>query len=73
MDRPIPYAVTEAGALAMRIVELEEILRHLDRHSLDLWLYASGIEGTPDRDEWAVVIELIREVRDDYGLRSPDR
>jgi len=67
------YMVTEAGAVAMRVTELEAILRHLDRHSLDLLLYATSIDGTPDRYEWSVVLDLIREVRDAYGLRTPDR
>ena len=67
------YSVTEAGALAMRVTELEVMLRHLDAHSLDLFLYAASIDGTPDRYEWSVVLDLIREVRDAYGLRTPDR
>jgi hypothetical protein len=67
------YSVTEAGALALRVVELEMMLRHLDRHSLDLFLYAAAVDGIPDADEWAVVLDLIREVRDAYGLRTPDR
>ena len=67
------YAVTEAGALAMRVTELEMMLRHLDAYSLDLFLYANSIDGTPDRYEWSVVLDLIREVRDAYGLRTPDR
>ena len=67
------YSVTEAGALAMRVTELEMMLRHLDSHSLDLFLYAASIDGTPDRYEWSVVLDLIREVRDAYGLRTPDR
>jgi hypothetical protein len=67
------YSVTEAGALALRVVELEMMLRHLDRHSLDLLLYAAAVDGIPDADEWAVVLDLIREVRDAYGLRTPDR
>lgn len=67
------YMVSEAGAVAMRVTELEAILRHLDRHSLDLLLYATSIDGTPDRYEWSVVLDLIREVRDAYGLRTPDR
>lgn len=75
-EQPIPYTVTDKATLLSykaRIDELEPILRHLDRHSLDLWLYANSLSGTPDRYEWSVVFDLIREVRDAYGLRTPDR
>jgi hypothetical protein len=73
MDDTAPYSVTEAGVLAMRVTQLEAILRHLDRHSLDLLLYAKSVDGTPDRYEWSVVLDLIGEVRDAYGLRTPER
>jgi hypothetical protein len=76
MDEPVPYMPTDKAQLIsirMRVEELEMMLRHLDRHSLDLLLYATSINGTPDRYEWSVVLDLIREVRDAYGLRSPDR
>ena len=76
MDEPIPYQPTDKAAvlsLSARIEELEAILRHLDRHTLDLWLYATSLPAQPDRYEWSVVIDLIREVRDGYGLRTPDR
>ena len=76
MDEPVPYTLTEkahCAALLAQVDELQAILRHLDRHSLDLWLYVQSLSGTPDRYEWMVVKDLIREVRDAYGLRTPDR
>ena len=76
MDEPITYLPTEKAqilSLSARVKELERILRHLDRHSLDLFLYAQSLSGAPDRYEWMVVKDLIREVRDAYGLRTPDR
>ena len=76
MDEPIPYLPTDRAhvlSLSARVEELERILRHLDRHSLDLFLYAKSLSAVPDRYEWMVVKDLIREVRDAYGLRTPDR
>ena len=75
-EQPIPYLPTDKAmvlTLKGRVEELEMILRHLDRHSLDLWHYASSLPAQPDRYEWSVVMDLIREVRDAYGLRTPDR
>ena len=65
--------MSEGKALLAQVEELEAKLRHLDHHSLDLWLYVQSLAGTPDRYEWMVVKDLIREVRDAYGLRTPDR
>ena len=76
MDEPVPYQPTDKAlvlSLSARVEELERILRHLDRHSLDLFLYAQSLSGAPDRYEWTVVKDLIREVRDAYGLRTPNR
>ena len=76
IDEPVPYQPTDKATvlgLTARVGELEAILRHLDRHSLDLWLYAQSLPAQPDRYEWSVVMDLIREVRDAYGLRTPDR
>jgi hypothetical protein len=76
MDEPIPYTPTDKAmilTLTGRVEELEGMLRHLDRHSLDLWLYAQFLDRAPDATEWAVIVELIMEVRDAYGLRTPDR
>lgn len=76
MDEPVPYQPTDKAhvlSLSARVEELERILRHLDRHSLDLWLYVDHVSGVPDAEEWTIVKDLIREVRDAYGLRTPDR
>jgi hypothetical protein len=76
MDEPVPYQPTDKAmvlTLKGRVEELEELLRHVDRHSLDLWLYVQSLSGQPDRYEWSVIVDLIREVRDAYGLRTPDR
>jgi len=76
MDEPIPYTPTDKAmilTLKGRVEELEGMLRHLDRHSLDLWLYAQSLDRAPDATEWAVIVDLIMEVRDAYGLRTPDR
>jgi hypothetical protein len=76
MDKPVPYQPTDKAmvlTLKGRVEELEELLRHVDRHSLDLWLYVQSLDGQPDRYEWSVIVDLIREVRDAYGLRTPDR
>ena len=75
-EEPVPYQPTDKAhvlGLSLRVEELERILRHLDRHSLDLFLYAQSLPEQPDRYEWSVVLDLIREVRDAYGLRTPDR
>jgi ABC-type tungstate transport system permease subunit len=75
-EEPVPYTVTDKATILSyraRLDELEAILRHLDRHTLDLWLYATSLTAHPDRYEWSVVLDLIREVRDAYGLRTPDR
>ena len=76
MDEPIPYQPTDKAqvlSLSARVEELERILRHLDQHTLDLFLYVESLPVQPDRYEWSVVRDLIREVRDAYGLRTPDR
>lgn len=75
-EEPVPYRPTDkarALSLSVRVQELEAMLRHLDRHTLDLFLYVHSLGGAPDRYEWMVVKDLIREVRDAYGLRTPDR
>ena len=75
-DDPVPYLPTDKAhvlSLTAHIDQLEEMLRHLDRHTLDLFLYVESLSAVPDRYEWMVVKDLIREVRDAYGLRTPDR
>ena len=69
----VPYSVTEAGALALRIAELEHILRHFDRTSMDLHLYVRGIQGMPTADEWDLIRQQITEMVDAYGPRHPYR
>ena len=76
MNEPAAHLPVEKArilSLSARVEELERMLRHLDGHSLDLFLYAQSLSGAPDRYEWMVVKDLIREVRDAYGLRTPDR
>jgi hypothetical protein len=67
------YAITEAGALALRVTELEHVLRHFDRASMDLHLYVRAIDGRPTDAEWTLVREQIAEMVDAYGPRNPNR
>jgi hypothetical protein len=67
------YAITEAGALAMRVVELERLLRHFDGTSMDLHLYVRAIDGLPTEPEWTLIREQIAEMVDAYGPRNADR
>jgi len=73
MDEPIPYSVTEAGALALGVTELEHILRYFDRASMDLHHYVRGIDGRPNDMEWMLIREQIQEMVDAYGPRHPHR
>jgi hypothetical protein len=72
-EERVPYVVTEAGALALRIAELEKILRHFDRASMDLHHYVRGIERRPSEAEWMLVRDQIAEMVDAYGPRNPNR
>jgi hypothetical protein len=72
-EERVPYVVTEAGALALRIAELEKILRHFDRASMDLHHYVRGIERRPSEVEWMLVRDQIAEMVDAYGPRNPNR
>ena len=72
-DEPVPYTITDAGALALRVTELEHILRHFDRASMDLHHYVRHVIGTPDPDEWQLIREQIEEMVDPYGPRNPNR
>jgi hypothetical protein len=73
MDDKIPFSLTEAGTLALKITELEHILRHFDRATMDLHLYVRGIDGMPNAAEWELVRAQIEEMVDAYGPRNPYR
>jgi dGTP triphosphohydrolase len=76
-DDPVEFRMSQcAGALLaaeIRINELEHILRHFDRTSMDLHHYARGIESRPSQVEWLLVKDQIAEMVDAYGPRNPDR
>jgi hypothetical protein len=72
-DEPIPYSITDAGALAIRVTELEHILRHFDRASMDLHLYVRAVDGMPTPDEWQLIRDQVKEMVDPYGPRNPHR
>ena len=72
-DQPIPYAMTEAGTLALRIEQVEYILRHFDRASMDLHHYVRAVDGLPTVGEWQLIREQIAEMVDPYGPRNPNR
>jgi hypothetical protein len=73
MSDPIEYTITDAGALAIRVTELEKILRHFDRASMDLHLYIRGVDGMPTPDEWQLIRDQVKEMVDPYGPRNPHR
>ena len=71
MDEPVDYTLTEkakALTLAARVNELERLVDELNRATIDLRVYCLTIEGMPDEEQWATVLELLEEVRDAYGL-----
>jgi hypothetical protein len=69
----VPYALTEAGALAVRITELEGMLRYFHRACMDLHHYVRVIDGRPSGMEWILIREQIEEMVDPYGPRNPNR
>ena len=73
MSDPVPFSITEAGALAMKIADLEHILRHFDKTSMDLHLYVRAIDGMPDAAEWELMQDQIKNIVDAYGPRNPYR
>ena len=76
MDEPIPYVTTLSGELhakRLRIAELEHILRHFDRASMDLHHYVRAVEGQPTAEQWQIIREQIGEMVDAYGPRNPYR
>jgi hypothetical protein len=76
MDEPVPYVTTLSGELhakRLRLKELEHILRHFDRTSMDLHHYVRAVEGLPTADQWQLIREQIAEMVDAYGPRNPYR
>ncbi len=73
MSDSVPYALTEAGAVALRVTQLEHILRHFDRASMDLHHYVRAVDGLPTVGEWQLIREQIAEMVDPYGPRNPNR
>ena len=73
MADPVPYVMTEAGTLALRIAELESILRGFDRCSRDLWHYVRAVDGRPSDGEWRSVVDMAWEMVDPDGFRNPNR
>jgi hypothetical protein len=73
MGESAPYSLTEAGAVALRVTQLEHILRHFDRASMDLHHYVRAVDGLPTADEWQLIREQIKEMVDPYGPRNPNR
>lgn len=76
LDEPVPYQPTVQAQLLgarARIEELEHILRHFDRSSLNLYLYIQSIEGLPDAASWQLVREQVDEMVDPYGPRNFSR
>jgi hypothetical protein len=75
-DEPVGYTITEKGeivGLNLRVRELEAMLRHFDRASMNLHLYVRTVEGLPDRHEWDLIVEQIADMVDAYGPRNAGR
>ena len=71
MDEPVDYTLTEKAkvlTLAARVGELERLVDELNRATVDLRVYCLTVDGMPDEEQWATVLELLEEVRDAYGL-----
>jgi len=71
MGELVDYTLTEkakALTLAARVDELERLVDELNRATIDLRVYCLTIQGLPDEEQWATVLELLEEVRDAYGL-----
>ena len=76
MDDPVAYMPTDKAQLLsarLRIEELEHILRHFDRTSMDLHLYCRAVEKMPTPDQWQLILDQIHEMVDAYGPRHPYR
>ncbi len=72
-EEPVAYALTHMGALQLRVDELEHMLRHFDRASMDLHHYVRAVDGLPTVGEWQLIREQIAEMVDPYGPRNPNR
>ena len=71
MDEPVDYTLTDkakALTLATRVDELQRLVDELNRATIDVRVYCLTIDGMPDEEQWATVLELLEEVRDAYGL-----
>ena len=77
MDEPVNFALTEPAigliGAEIRIAELEHMLRHFDRTSMDLHHYVRAVDGLPTADQWQLIREQIAEMVDAYGPRNPYR
>ena len=76
MTEPVEYIPTDKAQLLssrLRIDELEHILRHFDRTSMDLHHYVRAVEGLPTPVQWQMIREQISEMVDAYGPRHPYR
>jgi len=56
--------------LQIRIRELEELTKRLQRASVNLHLYVKTVHGLPDRDEWDLIVEQIADLVDPYESRN---
>jgi len=75
-DEPVPFVPTDKAmilTLQGRVEQLEHILRHFDRASMNLNLYVKGIHRMPSGVEWELIREQIQDMVDPYGPRNPDR
>lgn len=68
-------AMGEPVELAMRlqIDELQRVLRHFDRASMDLHHYVRAVEGQPSSTQWQMIRDQIADMVDPYGPRNPHR
>jgi hypothetical protein len=76
MGDPVPYQPTDKAvilSLEVRVKELEHMLRHFDRTSMDLHHYVRAVDTLPDAGQWQLIREQISEMVDPYGPRNPHR
>jgi hypothetical protein len=74
-DERVPFVPTDKAlilSLQGRVEQLEYILRHFDRASMNLHLYVKGIHGMPTAVEWVLIREQIWDMVDPYGDRNPN-